>query len=393
MRQVIQAIAHYRTGKEEFLPKISLDEKIEGEEFSHLVLTFNSLIDRIQKQIAYLTKQREETEEVLESIGEGIIATDSSAQITFMNRAACQMLSISSEKILKKNLKMVLSDSEELVKKCDELIVHALQTSEPVGDRWIVKDALYLDLAASPLMHKDGALLVMKDKTSDYRIVELGKEFIANASHELKTPITIIRGFAETLQDLPNLSREMMMEITEKIVKTCERLDKLVKSLLTLADIENFSHDRFQKMDLEAALENCIHHLRSLSPEAKIEASLQKVHILADADLMELALMNVLENAVRYSQKNPLIQIEIKQEKDQILLRIKDQGIGMSAKDLPHIFERFFTADRARSKKSGGTGLGLSIVKMIAEKHQAKVLVESDLGKGSCFTFVFQPCK
>lgn len=391
VQQIINAIRPYQEGKEEMLPRIVLNELQSGE-FSKLAATFNSLTDRIQKQIEYLLRQREETEAILESIGEGIIAADPSARVTFVNRAACRMLGISPDLILRQTLDSIETPSEGLSKKCHELIVHALQTSEPTVQTWVVREQspLYLDLISAPLAHKDGALLVFQDKTSDYRIVELGKDFIANASHELRTPITIIRGFAETLQDLPEISQEMLHEITEKIVRTCGRLDKLVRSLLTLADIENLSEDRFRTVNLIPIIENCIHTLLMVNPNAtvQIKSELESVSIIADPDLFELAIMNILENAVKYSQAPAHIEIFIELSDHEVHLRIQDHGIGISEKDLPHVFERFYTVDKARSRKSGGTGLGLSIVKTIVEKHKGKVLVQSELGKGSTFTFV-----
>jgi two-component system, OmpR family, phosphate regulon sensor histidine kinase PhoR len=392
IQQIIDAIRPYKEGKEELLPQIVLNGSMQAGEFSKLASTFNSLTDRIQKQIEYLTRQREETEEILESIGEGIIAADPSAKVTFANGTACRMLGVSRDLIMGKTLASLKIPLEELCKKCHDLIVHALQTSESTVHTWIVRDKtpLYLDLISAPLAHRDGALLVFQDKTSDYRIVELGKDFVANASHELRTPITIIRGFAETLQDLPNISPEMLHEIIEKIVRTCIRLDKLVRSLLTLADIENLSEDRFRTINLIPLLENCVHTLNAVNPNVivHIHSGEENVPIIADADLFELAIMNILENAVKYSQEPAQIDISIEETSEEVHLSMKDQGIGISEKDLPRVFERFYTVDKARSRKSGGTGLGLSIVKIIIDKHRGKIIATSEPGKGSTFTFV-----
>lgn len=392
IQQIVDAILPYKEGKEELLPRIVLSEKMQGGEFSKLASTLNSLTDRIQKQIENLMRQREETEEILESIGEGIIATDTSAKVTFVNRTACRMLENSRDQILKQTLNAIKTHSSELSKKCHELILDALQTSEPIIHTLTLREKgpLYLDLIAAPLAHQNGALLVLQDKTSDYRIVELGKDFIANASHELRTPITIIRGFAETLQDLPELSQEMLHEITEKIVRTCLRLDKLVRSLLTLSDIENVSKDRFRPADLVLMVENCKHHLLTANPSVQItiKSELESAPIIADADLLELAIINILENAMKYSPTPARIEMWIHPQGEEVHLRIQDKGIGISHSDLPHIFDRFYTVDKARSRKSGGAGLGLSIVKTIVEKHRGQVIATSELGKGSTFTLV-----
>ncbi len=392
VQKIVNAIGNYKEGKEELLPRITLNKSEESGELNKLAFTFNSLIDRVQKQIEYLTKQREETEAILESIGEGIIAVDPSAKVTFVNRTACRMLGVAREVILTQSLDQIQTISEGLNKKCHELLVHALQTSGPMVQTWVVTEQTvqYLDLISAPLAHKDGALLVLQDRTSDYRIVDVGKDFIANASHELRTPITIIRGFAETLQDIPELSKTLLHEILEKIVRTCGRLDKLVRSLLTLTDAENMSEDRFKSVDLVPIVENCVHALRAAKETAKIELNIgaESAPIIADSDLLELAVMNILENAIRYSEAPAHIQATIEIMDEDVYLKIKDHGIGISEKDLPHVFDRFYTVDKARSRKSGGAGLGLSIVKTIIEKHKGKVLVISELGKGSTFTFI-----
>jgi signal transduction histidine kinase len=247
---------------------------------------------------------------------------------------------------------------------------------------------VYLDLIVAPLAQHNGAIVVLQDKTSEFKLLEMGKDFIANASHELKTPITIIRGFAETLQDLPDISKEMLRDITAKIVKTCGRLDKLVKSLLTLSDIENLPLERFHLVDLVAIAENCKHLVAAAHRDARLtlHSALNRAPLLADSDLLELALMNLLDNAVKYSPSPAQIEIQIAQADSQVCVKIRDQGIGIPEADIPHIFERFYTVDKARSRKSGGAGLGLSIVKTIIEKHGGWVSVESQPGKGSTFT-------
>lgn len=390
IQQIIDCIRPYKEGKEELLPRVVLKKEMQGGEFSKLAYTLNSLTDRIQTQIDHLTRQRKETEDILESINEGIIATDTSAKVTFVNQVACRMLGISSNALFGQTLNSIKASTGELPKKCHELILHALQTSEPIVQTWTLREKgpFYFNLISAPLTHQNGSLLVLQDKTSDYKVIEMGKDFIANASHELRTPITIIRGFAETLQDLPELSQEMLKEITEKIVRTCGRLDKLVRSLLTLADIENLSKDRLKLTDLIALAENCKHLLLTAHPNVhlSIKCQLDTAPIVADTDLFELAILNLLENAIKYSQAPAYIELKIYQEGQELFLSVHDQGIGISDADLPHIFDRFYTVDKARSRKSGGAGLGLSIVKTIVDKHNGRIIATSKLNAGSTFT-------
>ena len=218
----------------------------------------------------------------------------------------------------------------------------------------------------------------------------MGKDFVANASHELRTPITIIRGFAETLQDLPEISQEMLADITEKIVRNCQRMDTLVKNLLTLADIENIPETRFKPCNLSALIDNCIHLLLSIYPDAQIhiEKNREEIFVSADSDLLELALMNLFDNAAKYSRPPAEISISLHQEGDEVKISISDRGIGIPEADLEHIFERFYTVNKAHSRRLGGAGLGLSIVKNIIDKHDGSITAESVLGKGTTFTII-----
>lgn len=390
IQKIINVIRSYQEGKEEFLPRIVFDKSMHPGEFSKLAFLLNSLTDRVQRQIENLTSQREETEEILESLGEGIIATDPSARVTFVNQTACRMLQLSREALMKKSLDSISEGFSDLSEQCHESILHALQTGTSVVHTWTKQDSipLFLDLISAPLAHQNGALLVLQDKTSDYQVVQMGKDFIANASHELRTPITIIRGFAETLQDLPEISKEMLHDITEKIVRTCGRLDKLVRSLLTLADMEHIPEDRFKNTDLVMLAENCKHLMLAAYPKVRIEieTKLDIAPISADSDLLELAILNLLENSVKYSADLAEIKIHIERIEEEVALHVSDRGIGISESDLPRIFDRFYTVDKARSRKSGGAGLGLSIVKTIVEKHKGRVTVRSTLGQGSVFT-------
>lgn len=217
------------------------------------------------------------------------------------------------------------------------------------------------------------------------------KDFVANASHELRTPLTIIRGFAETLQDLPHPTTEQLHEITGKILRTCSRLDHLIQSLLTLADLENRSEEPSKTCDLFLLVEECAHRLKTVHPEVKliIKSDLSHAQVRANGDFLDLALMNLLENGVKYSAPPANIEITVKKVEETLHCSVKDRGIGIPALDLPRIFDRFYAVDKTRSRKLGGVGLGLSIVKTIVERYKGKVLVASELGKGTTFTLLF----
>lgn len=220
--------------------------------------------------------------------------------------------------------------------------------------------------------------------------VDTKTDFLIHASHELRAPMTIIRGFAEAMQDFPHPSPEIHAEITEKILRACIRFEKLAKSLLTLSDIENNFSSSTEVSNLIPILENCKTHLLSLHPNAQIsiKTKLQTAQFRGDASLIELAIWNLLENGIKYSKSSAHIEMILQRTEDQLKLEIIDQGIGIAKDTLPLIFEKFHAVDKRLSRKLGGAGLGLSIVKSIVERHQGQILVTSIPEKGSNFTLV-----
>lgn len=165
-------------------------------------------------------------------------------------------------------------------------------------------------------------------------------------------------------------------------------MDTLVKNLLTLADLENIPQSRFQPCDLVSLADNCLHLLQTLSPETsiKIEKSKDAIMVDADPDLLELAMMNLLENGVKYSKPPAHLTIHLEEKKQDVTIAIEDQGIGIPTEDVPHIFDRFYTVNKAHSRRLGGAGLGLSIVKTIIEKHEGTITVVSQPNHGTTFT-------
>jgi len=392
IQHILNAIKDYKEG---VLPKIDLSDVIDiQDDFGKLALTLNSLSDKIKDQINNLTSQKNENESILDSLMEGVIAVNEMGSITYANYMAAKILTTQKEKVISRSLVSFKDKHLSLIDTCEKITSECQIKEEIVIERFIRGDSTktILDIIAIPKERKQGAVLVFQDKTSDFKVVEMGKDFIANASHELRTPITVIRGFAETLQDIPDLSKEMLSNITDKIVKTCQRLDLLVKSLLTLADIENLSSDRFEKIDFVTMLENCIYFIQDSykNVEVNYERKAAIDPIGGDFHLLELAVLNILENSVKYSKEKPKIQVVLTQWASEIELKITDNGIGIPSADLEHIFERFYRVDKARSRRFGGAGLGLSIVRTIIEKHHGKISVTSKEGEGSCFT-IFLP--
>ncbi|HEY5234543.1 MAG TPA: ATP-binding protein, partial [Rhabdochlamydiaceae bacterium] len=388
---ITYAIRPYAMSKTEVLAPIPIQKGMVSE-CKHLAVTINSLLEKVKDSSRNFVEERNEKEAILESLIEGVVTIDGAGIVRFVNHTAAHMLGIPRRQMIGKSFMPPETHPRiELFKSCHAIIKLAFEKGNVVTDSTSIGDApkVYLDLIAVPKLFHTGTILVLQDKSSQQKVVEMGKDFIANASHELRTPITIIKGFAETLQDLPSVSVPMLNEITEKIVRNCHRMDTLVKNLLTLSDIEYVPDSRFYPCDVVALADNCRHLLLTLSPLTRvdIEKSHDKITIEADPDLLELAFMNLLENGIKYSNPPAHLTIYLKQQGDEVLFAIQDRGIGIPPNDVPHVFERFYTVNKAHTRRLGGAGLGLSIVKTIIEKHEGTVSVASVLGQGTTFTF------
>lgn len=380
--QVINnAIKPYQEGSSDTISTIALSKS--ESEFFPLAETINSLNERIQSHISILTQERNSKEIILDSLGEGIIAISSARDILFVNSTAATFLQMDRYHLTGKKIDDLAP--KDLV----SLAVRCLKEHQAVAGNLTLKDQKkFLEILAVPITKTEGAVLVLQDKSSHYRVIEMGKDFVANASHELKTPITIIRGFAETLSEHPDLPRSMSQDIIGKIVKNCERMETLVKNLLTLADIEKLPLSKMQDFDLVTLVENCKQMTQSVWNDAEITivTNTPQLHLLGDPDLLELAIINLLSNAAKYCQPPAKIEVRLWEKEETVYIAVSDRGIGIPADDLDNIFDRFFTVDKTHSRRLGGAGLGLAITKTIIEKHEGKISVSSLLGAGSTFT-------
>ncbi len=328
-------------------------------------------------------RELQEKNAILEVLLEGVVAFDRRGNILFANATAGQMFSCGKKKLEKD----FFNGTEELVTKSLAIVSKAKQLGIPLTDTVLLEKGkrVYLNLIAVP--QERISFLVLQDASSEQKILEMGKDFVANASHELKTPITIIRGFAETLQDMKDLPREIVEDILEKIVRNCQRMNTLVRSLLTLADIENIPLINCLSCDIGAIAEECKRALLSVYPTAQVEIIKEEAIAEVEEGILELALFNLLDNAAKYSPPPAKITVKVSKGEETVVVSVIDQGPGIPPHDIAHIFERFYTVNKAHSRKLGGAGLGLSLVKKIIEKHDGVLTVSSVLGEGTTFTF------
>lgn len=386
IHQIIAAVKPYQEGISTTVPTIKLKPLNRTDEFSQLANTLNSLSVKIRGQITNLMNERNEKEAVLESLIEGVIAVDSDLKVIFINSTALKLLNLQIGDIKGQTFTPKIEGT------CYNLLKGCQEQGKVLTDSLQIKlggEKYYLDLVAAPKKESAGAIVVLRDKTAHYKILEMRKDFVANASHELKTPITIIRGFAEALHDNPDLPKETSAEITEKIVKNCKKMDTLIKDLLILTDIDHIPESRLIDCDLYDLALSCAETMQDAYPEAKIEVKKvenTEYHLLADPNFLELAITNLVENAVKYSPLPAEILITLDIKHDWITISIADKGMGIPKKELEKIFGRFYRIEKPQAQRVRGSGLGLSIVETIVSKHFGHVTLESEVGKGSTFT-------
>ena len=239
---------------------------------------------------------------------------------------------------------------------------------------------------------KNKHLMISRDITQWERIETMRRDFVANVSHELRTPLTVVNGFVETLHDMPNLENDMARRALHLMGEQTQRMEGLVNDLLTLSRLENDQNPlREETVDVPVLIEE-IYHEGQLLSNGRHAIHLQmdsQANLLGNREELRSAFTNLMTNAIRYTPVKGEIVLSWAQLEGQPIYSVRDSGIGIAPQHIPRLTERFYRVDRSRSRETGGTGLGLAIVKHIAMRHQAKLEVISEEGKGSTFTLVF----
>ncbi|MCB1108862.1 MAG: GHKL domain-containing protein, partial [Chlamydiia bacterium] len=384
---LFKAVNDYHNGKIKTLPEVDATGRHEAAVFARALNDLNQEITDLKEK---LTNEKQRASCVIESLSEGVIIVDCELNVTYANMKGAKLLGTPKLQLVGKDFREIKTKRpSEALPKCQELAKAAVQNHALLTDSFTVgeENKVHLDIIAVPIGNLQGVALIIQDNSTHHKILTMGKEFIANASHELRTPITIIKGFAEMLHDLPEISESMLEDITDKIVRNCHRMSALVKNLLVLADLDNLPQACLEERDLLVILENCQHQLHTLHPEVQITIDSPKDAFIVNVDsaLIDLAIMNLLENAVKYSSAPANITLKISEADDDYIAYISDKGMGIPEQDLDHIFDRFYTVSKSHSRKLGGAGLGLSIVRNIIEKHEGSLDVQSSFGKGTTF--------
>lgn len=398
-RQLAREVEGIRVGAQRFADG-ELSHQIplhDSAELGGLARSLNRMAHRLSETVATLTEQTREQQAVLSSMMEGVLAIDNEGRIISLNEAAAKLMGVDPQRALDKRITEVIRNTQ-----LQQFVARTLASSGPVeADIMLPRAGEEAFLQAHGTLLRDaadraiGALVVVNDVTRLRRLENMRRDFVANVSHELKTPITSIKGFIETLRDGAITDGEKVEDFLAIIVRQADRLNAIIEDLLRLSRIEQ-DQDRglielvpyeLQKV-LNAAVVDCQRQAtdKQIHVEVRCDDDLT-AHL--NPQLLEQAVVNLLDNAIKYSEGEGIVLIEAERRAGEVHVNVSDQGPGIAQEHLNRLFERFYRVDKARSRKLGGTGLGLAIVKHIAQAHRGRVTVSSELGEGSTFTISF----
>jgi two-component system phosphate regulon sensor histidine kinase PhoR len=362
-------------------------------ELAGLAQAMNQMAQELEQRIAAITQQRNEGEAVLSSMTEGVVALDPEERILHLNAAAVKLLSEESGSLQGRSIQEVVRNRQ----------LHNIVRNTLIQGITSQKDiALYrqgehiLNVHCTPLSdaggRRMGALLVVNDVTQLRRLETMRSDFAANVSHEIKTPLTAIQGFVETLGQGIVTDPKEAQRFLQIISKHVRRLTAIVDDLMHLARLEHGDKERplqLKSASIHGVLHTAIQVCRPAAEQKGIAIQLACPETLTarmDTDLMEQAAVNLLDNGIKYSPTGSCVHVTVQMSGMESRLDFRDEGIGIAKKHLPRLFERFYRVDANRSRRLGGTGLGLAIVKHIVQAHGGRITVESVEGQGSTFS-------
>ncbi|MEH7545081.1 MULTISPECIES: two-component system histidine kinase PnpS [Bacillaceae] len=354
--------------------------------------SINMLAENLQELTKVRDMQQDRLSALIENMGAGLILIDSRGYINLINKGYIDIFHINPSEYLNKQYYEVV-EYEEIC----QLIAEVFRTEQKVSKQLHLPlqiERKYFIVYGVPIIGANnvwkGVLLVFHDISEIKKLEQMRKDFVANVSHELKTPVTSIKGFTETLLDGAMNNKETLQSFLSIILKESDRLQSLIQDLLELSKIEQQGFQlNIQSIDLYSLLQDVLKLLEGKANTKKIQfefhCKLNQVRIKGDLDRLKQVFINLINNAITYTPADGVVSINLLDSDDKVRISVKDTGVGIRKEDIPRIFERFYRVDRARSRNSGGTGLGLAIVKHLMEAHHGSISVKSKLGKGSEF--------
>lgn len=355
-----------------------------NDEIGSLAKTFNEMADMLEIKISDSLDKQNKLEAILESMESGVIAITAAGKVMLINPYAKSLFGIG-EDIIGKNISNYIIDHDFLsfIRDVMDIDAKEIKLFHPFEREIKVKKAPIIGQRGSEI----GIVISIQDITDIKRLENMRSQFVANVSHELKTPLTSIKGFSETLRivDDENTKNKFL----DIIDKETDRLTLLIDDILILSNIENMNKLSNEKFNPNEVVEDVINMIKKEAAKKNISIEVEKKFnglLVGDKDKFYQVVLNLTTNSIKYSNENGNVKIFTNKSKDKFVLMVKDDGIGIPKEDLPRIFERFYIVDKSRTSKS--TGLGLAIVKHIVKLFNGEIFVESEVGKGSKFTVI-----
>ncbi len=366
-------------------------DQTSSDEMGQLAQAFNTMASQLEERLRTINKDRKELLAILSGMVEGVIAVDRDRRVVQMNAAAGKMLQLSPSQCIGKNIAKV-TRVEQIRESLSSTLLNGAEARGEVHLN--TGSDQHLQTRTAPLLDSDGnldgAVIVIHDVTELRRLEVVRRDFVANVSHELKTPITAIRGLIETVIDDSDMAGKIRKKFLRKIRKQSHRLSNLVTDLLNLSRLQS-EESGLQRnvVDLREAVIESARELLALAHEKSLTVQQQlpevPICVWGEVDALQQAITNLLDNAIKYTPQGGKICLRVFSGNQFATLEIEDTGIGIHPKHQKRIFERFYRVDKARSREMGGTGLGLAIVKHVCLSLGGNVSVESAVSKGSIF--------
>jgi two-component system sensor histidine kinase VicK len=372
------------TKKAEKMAKGDFDQFVEvksDDEIGQLASMFNYLTLKLKDTIQEIDLERSKLDTIFKYMADGVIAIDINGYIIHANPIAIDILgleeTINDDSINKKIFPM---DSINLTK-IDYEDLNSLE-----GDEIVEINSVVYRIRYAPFRNEKnnigGVIIVFQDITEQHKLDNMRKEFVANVSHELKTPITTIKSYTETLMGFDNLDEELSCKFLSVIDNECDRMTRIVRDLLQLSNLD-YNKTKWKKVD--CSVENLIKDaclkldfaFKEKNQDLILDIEENIPNIVVDKDGIEQVILNIISNAIKYTPNGGKISVLAKKQNDRVIITVKDNGIGIPEEDKNRIFERFYRVDKGRSRELGGTGLGLSIAKQIVEAHGGDIVLKS----------------
>ncbi len=352
-------------------------------EMNSFISTYKAMMEIVKRNNFALNSEASKTEIILEHMADGVIAFSVIKDVIHMNKSAMTMLGLDFSYDTYEKIKSKLN----LELNFDQIIY--LSSNKSIEQQVAIGDNI-LNLVFLPFFNASfrptGIILIIRNITESMRLENLRKEFVANVSHEFKTPLTSIKGYSETMMR-SDLTKDEVEDFARVINQEANRMDRLVVNLLQLSKFDNnrtaLKKVHFNLADLSKLVAEKMKFTAAQKEHELVCEIIKPTKIYADKDSIEQVLLNIVSNSIKYTPDGGKIKISIDNDSKDAYIKIIDNGIGIPQKDLDRIFERFYRVDKARSRKMGGTGLGLAIVKEIVDSNGGKIDITSEVDKGT----------